>query len=125
MNGVSPNGKYGGMRLCQISGAGSVSWKGLGLFRLSIIWGFVGEMMLSRPRSLGWEGLGGWLVVLRLRGEESLMGDWLLALLAVGAEADLTLLDGIGLFLEREAALLVGDFLAGFLICGAGGRSVC
>ena len=63
------------MRLCQISGAGSVSWKGLGLFRLSIICGFVGEMMLSRPRSLGCGGLGGGLVRLRLRGGDSLMGE--------------------------------------------------
>jgi hypothetical protein len=53
MNGVSPNGKYGGIRLCQISGAGSVSWKGLGLFRLEIVCGFVGEMMPPRPGSLG------------------------------------------------------------------------
>lgn len=61
------------------------------------------------------------------------MGDWLRALVAVGAdaalalagEADLTLLDGDGLLLESEAALLPGDLFAGFLLCGAGGESAC
>lgn len=53
------------------------------------------------------------------------MGDWLRALEAVDAEADLTLLDGDGLLLEREVDRLTGATLADFLVCGAGGRSVC
>lgn len=54
MNGVSPKGKYGGMRLCQISGAGRVVWKGLGLLaRVARVGGLVGEVMPPRPRSLG------------------------------------------------------------------------
>ena len=121
MNGVSPNGKYGGMRLCQISGAGSVSWKGLGLFRLAIVCGFVGEMIAPRPSSLGCGGRAG------------LRGDLLLGLGAVGAgaalalagEAERTLLDGDGLFPEREAARLMGDFFGVFLVWGAGRGLVC
>ena len=53
------------------------------------------------------------------------MGDWLRTLEAVGAEADLIPLDEDGLFWETEADLLAGGFLVGFLVCGAGGRSVC
>ena len=53
------------------------------------------------------------------------MGDWLRALEAVGAEADLILFDGDGLLWETEADLLTGDFSVGFLGCGAGGRLVC
>ena len=59
------------------------------------------------------------------------MGDWIRALEAVGAEAalagaaDLTLFAGDGLLLKREADRLAGDFFVGFLVCVAGGRSVC
>ena len=61
------------------------------------------------------------------------MGDWLRGLVAFGAdaalalagEADLTLLAGDGLLLESEAARLTGDFFTDFLLCGAGGGSVC
>lgn len=61
------------------------------------------------------------------------MGDWLSALEAVGTEAalalageaDLTLLNGDGLLLEREAVRLTGNFFEGFLVCGAEGGSVC
>ena len=58
-------------------------------------------------------------------------GDLLLALGAVGAEAalageaDLTRLDGDGLFAEREAARLMGDFFGVFLGCGADTGLVC
>lgn len=37
------------MRRCQVSGAGRVSWKGLGLlFRVEIVGGLVGEIMVPR-----------------------------------------------------------------------------
>ena len=62
-----------------------------------------------------------------------LCGDLLRALGAVGAEAalalageaDLTRLEGDGLFVEKEAARLMGDFFGVFLVCGAGGGLAC
>jgi len=48
MYGVSPNGKYGGMRLCQISGPGNVSKNGFILFVPLISSGLVDETILPR-----------------------------------------------------------------------------
>jgi hypothetical protein len=116
MYGVSPNGKHGGMRLCQVSGAGKVSWNGLGFPRLSIICGLVGEMMMPRSLWLGWGLLYGWAVALDFCGEALFMGDLLLALAEVGAgvslagDAALDLFAGDGLRPDTDAARLAGDF---------------
>jgi hypothetical protein len=44
---------------------------------------------------------------------------------ALAGEAERTLFAGDGLFPESEAARLIGDFFMVFLVCGAGGESVC
>ena len=79
--GVSPKGKYGGMRLCQTSGAGMVSKKGFSLCTLSPFiagrnWGFVDERAVPRPGAEGWskskgftDGLAGWSREGRLAGD--------------------------------------------------------
>lgn len=48
MYGVSPNVKYGGMRLCQTSGAGRVSWNRLVWLSSATVGRLVGEMILPR-----------------------------------------------------------------------------
>jgi hypothetical protein len=75
--------------------------------------------------------LDDWALVLVFGGEAFLNGDLLLALvevvgadLALDGEADLALFAGDRLFSESEAARLIGDFFAIFLICGATRMSV-
>ena len=69
MKGVSPKGKYGGIRLYQTSGAGSVSKKGFGRFSSCRVSALVHEMMLPRAGSVG-RARDGVRRALPLRGDD-------------------------------------------------------
>lgn len=103
------------MRLCQTSGAGRVSWKGLRLLRAGIVCGLVGEIMLPRPVSLGfgrwWGSEAGFFC-----GEEGrLDGDLLLGRLvgdagASAGEAERARFWGEVEWVEVERGRFEGDF---------------
>lgn len=64
MKGVSPKGKYGGIRLCQTSGAGMVSKKGFSLPSVpGMCWGFVDERMLPRSGADAWPDASAFLLL--------------------------------------------------------------
>jgi hypothetical protein len=110
MYGVSPNVKYGGIRLCQTSGAGNVSWKRLACLRSVIIAGLVGETIL--PRTFWYTYLGTVLEASELEASEAealgfeALGFEALELDALELDASELELDFLG-----EEARLVGDSL--------------